>query len=77
MTNLGLVFDSIFFPTETHYPSTKIEVTDRGNALRRTNCSQLDDEPKEKAAVEKDARTQSYNQHRLVVLIVISCLEEI
>ena len=77
MTNLGLVFDSIFFPTETHYPSTKIEVTDRGNALRRTNSSQLDDEPKEKAAVEKDARKQSYNKHRLVGLVLISCLEEI
>ena len=77
MTNLGLVFDSIFFPTETHYPSTKIEVTDRGNALGRTNFSQLDNEPKEKAAVEKDARKQSYNKHRLVGLVLISCLEEI
>ena len=77
MTNLGLVFDSIFSHTETRYPSTKIEVTDRGNALRRTNSSQLDDEPKENAAVKKDARIQSYNQHKLVVLIVISCLEEI
>ena len=77
MTDLGLVSDSIFSSTEIHYPSTKIDVTDRGNGVRRTDSSQLDDEPKENAAVKKDARIQSYNQHRLVVLFVISCLEEI
>ena len=77
MTDLGLDSDSIFLSTEIHYTSTKIDVTDRGNGVRRTDSSQLDDEPKENAAVKKDARIQSYNQHRLVVLIVISCLEEI
>ena len=77
MTNLDLVFDYIFFPTETHYPSTKIEVTDRGNALMRTSSAQLDDEPKAMAAGEKDARKHSYNKHRLVGLVFISCLEEI
>ena len=53
MTNLGLVSDSIFLSIEIHYPSTKIDVTDRGNGLKRTDSSQFDDEPKETAAVEK------------------------
>ena len=77
MTDLGLVSDSIFSSTEIHYPSTKIDVADRGNGVMRTDASQLDDEPKENAAVKKDARIQSYNQHRLVVLFVFSCLEKI
>ena len=77
MSDLGLVSDSIFSSTEIHYPSTKIDVADRDNGVRRTDASQLDDEPKENAAVKKDARIQSYNPHRLVVLFVFSCLEKI
>ena len=77
MTDLGLVSDSIFSSTEIHYPSTKIDVADRGNGVMPTNSTQLDDEPKESDAVKKDARILSYNEHRLVVLFVFSCLEKI
>ena len=66
----------IFLLTETHFPSTKIEVTDRGDVLMPTNFSQLDDEPKETAAGEKDATKYSFDEARLVELVSF-CLEEI
>ena len=69
MTDLGLVSDSIFSSTEIHYPSTTIDVTDRGNGVRRTDASQLDDEPKENAAVKRDARI-----HHITNIDSFSCL---
>ena len=43
----------------------------------QTEAAQLDDEPKAMAAGEKDARKHSFNKHRLVGLVSISCLEKI
>ena len=61
----------IFLLTETHYPSTKIEVTNRGDVLMPTDSAQLDDEPKEMAAGEKDARKHSFDEARLVELVSV------
>ena len=57
--------------TETHFPSTKIEVTDRGDVLMPTNFSQLDDEPKKTAAGESDATKYSFDVARLVELVSV------
>ena len=67
----------IFLLTETHFPSTKIEVTDRGDVLMPTDSAQLDDEPKEMAAGEKDARKHSFDKPRRVGPVSVSCLVEI